>query len=274
LLLHSVTQKGKFVLRCGEDLFHRCYEKHGFSYKDPGFDWSKLKLPTNLFKVNQARKIEDLREGDISSVDTDSSGEDLSLLEQSKNSISTYPSKTSNIISETKSTNDDGPSNYAEATSNIEAAKKPSCKSSKLNIFRVSRSFILSPRKLMEREEMKKTISNSELLPNLGSSGQYSSQGYHSNSSTSVANSSTAITRRQERSPADRLLRAVDFDAIERLTVQQEDGLNPPAPTLARVTVREKRFSLFCCKWRNRYKSVFFNDGTSEYAPSKGDGKK
>jgi len=223
--------------------------------------------------VNQARKIEDLREGDISSVDTDSSGEDLSLLEQSKNSISTYPSKTSNI-SETKSTNDDGPSNYAEATSNIEAAKKPSCKSSKLNIFRVSRSFILSPRKLMEREEMKKTISNSELLPNLGSSGQYSSQGYHSNSSTSVANSSTAITRRQERSPADRLLRAVDFDAIERLTVQQEDGLNPPAPTLARVTVREKRFSLFCCKWRNRYKSVFFNDGTSEYAPSKGDGKK
>lgn len=38
----------------------------------------------------------------------------------------------------------------------------------------------------------------------------------------------------------------------------QEDGLNPPAPTLARVTVREKRFSLFCCKWRNRY---FFLQG-------------
>ena len=39
-----------------------CYEEHGFSYDDAGFDWSKASLPGNLFKTNLARK-EPLKEG-------------------------------------------------------------------------------------------------------------------------------------------------------------------------------------------------------------------
>jgi len=103
-------------------------------------------------------------------------------------------------------------------------------------------------------------------------SGQGSSQGYYSNSSTSGAASSGALhgaiaRRKPERNPADRLLRSVDFDAIERLTYQEE--LQRGNQNLARVTLQEKRLSLLCFQWRKRYKSVFFDDGESEYKPAK-----
>jgi len=205
----------------------------------------------------QIRKLDAIKEshGAVSSVDTDGSevGPEFSQSQQpplNPSSGHKHVRKNLNSVYQGKSENSSLPENVGAL--GLEDSKDQ---------IRVSKTFCVSPRNSGVTDSMKKSIS---------------SQGYYSNSSTSGATqgaSSGALVRRpqQERSPADRLLRDVKFDAIERLASQEETrgGAN-----MTRVTMREKRFSLFCFKWRNRYKSVFFNDGDSNYVPAKKSGVK
>ncbi|XP_023328411.1 casein kinase 1-like protein 7 isoform X2 [Eurytemora carolleeae] len=222
----TFSQKPDYVY-C-QDLFHRCYEKNGYTYKDFSFDWSKLTLPSNLYKVNQTNKLDQINEGTISSPDT-SSEESL----DTTNHHSVHTGYNSAVKTE-----DVGRSHYegksvssnTQENRNTEKSSEASTKTSKM---RNSKSLILSPRKL--QAAMKKSDSNYEMP----SSSTYS-QGYYSNSSasgtTQGATSSgptqapvhpSGAVRRVERSPADRLLRDirdVNFDAIERLASQNSQG--------------------------------------------------
>lgn len=84
------------------------------------------------------------------------------------------------------------------------------------------------------------------------------------NSMTKLDSTYASTRRRTEQNPASRLLGTpVNLDAIERLK-SQEDVRGQPA----KVTMREKRLSLLCFKWKKRYKSVLYSEGSCEYVPA------
>lgn len=262
-------------------LFHKCYEESGFSYQDSNFDWSLLNLPGNLYKVNQTKRLEEIDElGNISSQDTCSFASTLGLENDASNQLSTHPTSSTHDSTKTESREDN--SEYKTEGSDInkiDFIDEKRSSNSKLKVRSPTNSKII--RGKSDLEGMTKSLSDVDLHSHtLGQASGHvttskeahtSSHGYYSNSSTSAANSlavmhGAVVRRKVERSPADRLLRSVDFDAIERLTCQEEkQRVNPN-----RVTLREKRLSLLCFQWRKRYKSVFYNndDESTEYRPA------
>lgn len=241
-----------------------------------------LNLPANLYKVNQTKRLEEIDAlRDLSSQDTCSFASSLGL-DNDTNQLSTHPRSSTHDSIKTESRQDNSvyKSDYKVEDSHINKIDFIDEKQSSHSRLKV-RSPTISKisRGKTDLEGMTKSLSDADI--GRGQAGGHasnikeattSSHGYYSNSSPSAANSSAvmhgAVVRRKvERSPADRLLRSVDFDAIERLTSQEDK--QQANPNLARVTVREKRLSLLCFQWRKRYKSVFYNDDEStEYRPA------